>query len=282
MIEGSAGDVGGTNGQCPAVEFGPSAANVTMTGVQIGDPTDWQAEPILADAGASNIVAVNNVFAGNVLNTIVDNSGEPSNLFGPNGGDTSPGYAWYNTDKVFGIGGNTSNQSIPGLIIRETSNSGEVRSTLQNPGPGRRAPAGRWRRPTRRTPTCSAASTTTTARPMPPWGSAPGPRTACRSIRAAAGPRAPLDLIGGSSAGVNVNPFLQLAIAYSAAGTPLFACNAGTPGLGRARVRRDLADLRGNLRERRDHEDARPVRELGLDDALTVVVQARFGANSLP
>jgi hypothetical protein len=234
VIEGSAADIGGTLGQCPGVEFGGSAAYVTMTGVQVGNATasSWQAEPILADSGANNIVAVGNTFAGNVLDTIADNSGEINNVFAPNSGDTVPGWAFDHIHAFFGIGNATymNSGSTPGLGIRGSNAGGDYRITLFNTAGG---------------DSSSEFSTSVIAADAYAlWGmhnnSGTNPNflfqdgagvTGGATFDASlGGANAPLTLIGGSNIGVVAGPILQLSGTYSVAGTPLPTCSGALTG----------------------------------------------------
>jgi hypothetical protein len=233
IVWGSSPNIGGTAGACPGVELDGGAAYVTLTGAQIGDaahPT-WQAEPILADAGASNIVAVGNAFAGNVLSTIVDNSGEISNVFAPNAGDTSPGYAFDHVDQAFGVGSSATyanNGSLPGLIVRESSSTG-VRVTETNSGTGYSqfhqsiASVSNGYADEYLKPVGSGAT------PQWLWSSGSGITGGVAIDSSAGGSSAPLALIAGSA--VTVNPLMQFALAYSAAGTPLPTCNTANRGM---------------------------------------------------
>jgi hypothetical protein len=189
------------------------------------------AEPILADAGASNIVAVGNAFAGNVLSTIVDNSGEISNVFAPNAGDTSPGYAFDHVDQAFGVGSSATyanNGSLPGLIVRESSSTG-VRFTETNSGTGYSqihqsiASVSNGYADEYLKPVGSGAT------PQWLWSSGSGITGGVAIDSAAGGSSAPLALIAGSA--VTINPLMQFALAYSAAGTPLPTCNTANRGM---------------------------------------------------
>ena len=204
------GNQRGTPGQCPGVEFGSTAAYVALSGAQIGDglhPT-WQAEPVLLDSGASNIVAVGNTFAGNLSSTVVDNSGSITNVLVANANDTTPGWAFDHVHTLFGIGTGSptyaNNGSVPGMAILQANNGSSVRASVINTGTGTADADIQWATPNTGSAFALCGNYSNSGSPYFPCATGSGD-SAGITLNSSAATAAPVTLTGGSTGGVVVS-----------------------------------------------------------------------------
>jgi hypothetical protein len=77
VYSNSAASSGGTTGEGPGVEIGPSAVNVAATGNIVGSVknNNWQAESFLIDPGATGFVVSENAVSQNAVGYVVNNAG---------------------------------------------------------------------------------------------------------------------------------------------------------------------------------------------------------------
>lgn len=223
---------GGTIGACPGIEFGGSSRYVSLGVSSIGDvahPT-WQSEPILLDSSASDLAIGFNTFAGNVSNTVVDNSGQISNQIGFNAGDSSPGFAFDNVHGVFGVGPNATyaNLGYPGIIVSNANNGSSVRIEVANTGTGNASSSVE-----------TATTATTNAYSILSMQNNGGSPYYNQGIGAGVTGGATFDASGGgtgvkaivkagSAAQVTANPVLQLVGSYTVSTLP--TCSSGLTG----------------------------------------------------
>lgn len=223
---------GGTAGGCPGVELAGTSAYNNVVGNNLGDQTHpaWQSYPVLLDSGATyNTVAANN-YSGNAANTDSDASASITNIVGMNGGDSAPGFAWDNINSVFGVGPGatyTNNNSRPGFVVRDDNSGGIVQSQLTNADTANSSQACYETSTTVTSATFYSCLNNQTANPIVKMTAGAGV-TAGISVDASAVTTAPLTLIGGSTKGVLVQPF----ILPSGSGPTIAsnACGSGTQG----------------------------------------------------
>jgi hypothetical protein len=214
----------GSAGTCPGVEFGGSAVNDTLTGAAIGLSGNTQAEPILLDSGASDIIAIGNTFSGNANSTVVDNSGSITNVLVPNANDTTPGWAFDHVDQVFGIGmGATyvNNGSRPGLAIRGQNNNSDVRESLTNTGVGTAEAALEWSTTDTANAFAFGSLYNNNGAPYFQLNLGSGVSGGIKVDASGGGAGAPLTLTGGSTGGVVVSNLSTAGLVTTASGGQL-------------------------------------------------------------